>query len=109
MRLTMSPAYSSVSTKVSWSQMKSSCCLGTEKSGFWKELNVVWEERVAFRSMTSLAHNVKIKTCRNGVCLGQSFTLVWTVNLTLSLSQRASGMSIIRAVSLLRSTDTDRV
>ncbi len=40
----MRPAYSSVSTIVSWSQMNSSCCRGTENSGFWKELSVVCEE-----------------------------------------------------------------
>lgn len=35
-------------------------------------------------------------------------TLVWTVNLTLSRSQRASGMSMRRDASLFKSTDTER-
>lgn len=44
----------------------------------------------------------------NVLVSGWVFTLVWTVNLTLSLSQRASGMSMIRDASLFRSTDTER-
>uniref|UniRef100_A0A672QH22 Mitochondrial genome maintenance exonuclease 1-like n=1 Tax=Sinocyclocheilus grahami TaxID=75366 RepID=A0A672QH22_SINGR len=34
-------------------------------------------------------------------------TLVWTVNLTLSRSQRASGISMTRDASLFKSTDTE--